>query len=89
MHGGHYTVKWMFLLITLSFVSCFLAVETGAIVVDWLALITMAVFLLHRVKYTAREYIRPRSLIAFGILTFVSGGESPRYTIGNMVADCT
>ncbi|KAF5324633.1 hypothetical protein D9611_004407 [Ephemerocybe angulata] len=47
-------------------------VETVAIVVDWLALITMSVFLLHRAQYPQREYIRPRSLIAFSTLSFIS-----------------
>ncbi|EAU88149.2 hypothetical protein CC1G_03821 [Coprinopsis cinerea okayama7 len=49
--------------------------QTGAIAIDWLALITMAVMLLHRVRHPEREYIRPRSLVGFGALIIFSGAN--------------
>ncbi|KAJ2917590.1 hypothetical protein MD484_g2770, partial [Candolleomyces efflorescens] len=48
-------------------------VAAGAISVDWLALIAMAIFLLHRVKFPQREYIRPRSICCFYALSLFSG----------------
>jgi hypothetical protein len=60
-------------------------VEAGALSVDWLALIIMAVFLLHRVRFPQREYIRPRSMTAFYGLTFVSAGEPTSFPNSKLI----
>lgn len=52
-----------------------IVVESVALGLDWLALIVMALFLIHRVRFPQREYIRPRSMTAFYGLTFFSACE--------------